>query len=317
MDKKSFILDKQGQAFTLDVMLALVIITIIMGISADAIDIASYKATDYSARFSLERVTTDTADMLIKTPGSPDNWEYRIMNLTMPGLALIDPTGRVIPNTLCMRKINALKNNYNSLVYGKVLPQGVNSSLMIYPTNPSLSPLEIMNNSPEKAVEVVVANRTVVFDFLDVKAVVYNNTHKKNYSETICPNHDHSQPSGKWACQHFNITLSELNSTDFYVITVPVNIGDGSSSWIIDRPEKNSTGTEERFSSTPLNVTGNISKLLGNDTKGVLWFHVRTPGNKDRNFDAYIVSVPKEIPIEHVSFNLTPEPWFFVLQVWY
>lgn len=318
MDKRCFILDKQGQAFTLDVMLALVIITIIMGISADAVDIASYKATDYSARFSLERVTTDAADMLIKTPGSPDDWESGITNLTTPGLALIDPTGRVIPNTLSVKKINVLKNNYNSLIYGKVLPQGVNSSLRIYPTNPSLSPIEIMNNSPEKAVEVAVANRTVVFDFLDVEAVVYNNTHKKNYSETICPNHNHSQPSGKWACQHFNITLSELNSTDFYILTVPANIGDNSPSWIIDRPEKGlDDGNGEKFSSTPVNVTGNISNLLGNDTKGVLWFHVRTPGNKDRNFDAYIVSVPKEVPIEHVSFNLTPEPWFFVLQVWY
>jgi len=308
MDKKEFILDNQGQAFTLDVMLALVIITIIIGISADAIDIASYKSADYLARFSMERVSNDAADMLIKTPGSPDNWESSIItHLTTPGLALIDLTGRIIPNTLSLKKINALKNNYTLLIDGKVLPHGVNSSLMIYPSNPSLSPIIIMNRSPENAVEVAVANRTVIFDFLDIEAAVYNN------STTICHNH----VGLNWTCQYFNITRSELDSRNFYVITVPANIGNNSSSWIIDRPATNSTGTERNFSSTPINVNEKISNLLGNDTKGVLWFHVRTPRNKDRNFNAYIVSVPKEVPKEHVSFNLTPEPWFFVLSIWY
>ncbi|MGZ7118900.1 MAG: hypothetical protein ACXVH2_04265, partial [Methanobacterium sp.] len=80
--KNKFKDDEVGQAFTLDVMLALIIITVIMGISADAMDMASYKTSDFSARFTLERVTNDAADMLIKTPGSPDNWELGFNNLT-------------------------------------------------------------------------------------------------------------------------------------------------------------------------------------------------------------------------------------------
>jgi hypothetical protein len=323
MRKNSFVGDNIGQAFTLDVMLALVIITTILGISADAIDIASYKSTDYSSRFSLERVTTDAADMLIKTPGSPDDWEFGISNSTTPGLALIDSkTGDVIPNTLSVKKIITLKNNYNSMIYGKVLPLGVNSSMMIYPSNSSLSPIEIMKNNPKNAAEVAVANRTVTIDSLDVKTVIYNNTHKKASSEEICPNPDHSTESNgnsKWACNYFNISLSELNSTDFYIITDPANIGDNSPSWILNRPEKgvnNENG--EKFNSTPININEKILNLLGNDTKGVLWLHVRTPGNKDRNFDAYIVSVPKGTNQTQVSANnLNPEPWFFVLQVWY
>jgi len=316
MDKRNFILDKQGQAFTLDVMLALVIIILILGISADAIDTASYKSTDYAARFSLERVTTDAADMLIKTPGSPDNWESGITLLTTPGLAQVDSrTGKVTSNTLSMGKIIALRNKYNSLIYGRVLPHGVNSSLMIYPADPALSPIEIKRNVPVNALEVAVANRTVTFDFLDVKAVIY-----RNHSGAICPNLNHQNPGdgSRWVCQYFNVISSELNSTDFYVITVPANIGDNSS-WIIDRPEKASVnnGTGQAFSSTPINVTGQISSLLGSDNKGVLWFHVRTPGGIDRNFDAYIVSVPKGTPLSHVSFNPNPEPWFFVLRVWY
>jgi hypothetical protein len=323
MRKNSFIDDDKGQAFTLDVMLALIIITIIMGISADAMDFASYKSSDYSSRFSLERVTTDAADMLIKTPGSPDDWEKYGNEFITPGLAEIDSeTGKVIPNTLSVKKINKLINIYNYTIYGTILPQGVNSSLIIYPSNPSLSPIEIMKNDPKNAVDVAVANRTVTFDPLNIEVVIYNDTHKIKYSE-ICPNPDHSsvesEDKPKWACQYFNITLSELNSTDFYILTVPANIGDDSPVWILDRPEKGfDNGNGEKFNPNPVKINEKISSLLGNDTKGVLWFHVRTPGNKDRNFDSYIVSVPQGTPQEQVNVdNLNPEPWFFVLQVWY
>lgn len=324
MKKNRFIEDNTGQAFTLDIMLAMVIITVVLGISADAIDMASYKSSDYSARFSLERVTNDAADMLIKTSGSPDDWESGINNLTTPGLAAIDPkTGKTIPNTLTMEKITALKNNYNSLIYGKVLPECVNSSLIIYPSNLSLSPLEIMKNDPKNAVEVVVANRTVIFNLLDVKTVVYNNAHKGIPSEEICPNSNHlpskSSRKPKWACKYFNVSLIDMNSTDFYIITDPADIGDNSPSFVLDRPEKVfDNGNGEKFSSTPININNRILNLLGNDTKGVLWFHVRTPGNKDRNFDAYIVGVPKGTDQRQVNINsINPEPWFLVLQVWY
>ncbi|MEN4006420.1 MAG: hypothetical protein PQ964_03570 [Methanobacteriaceae archaeon] len=307
MDKEDIILDKQGQAFTLDVMLALVIITIIIGISADAIDIASYKATDYGARFSLERVTNDAADMLIKTPGSPVNWEVDVVGRTRtPGLALVDPRGRAIPNTLSMGKINALRGNYHILMHGRVLPRGLNSSLMIYPSNPSLSPIVIRNASPINATEVAVSNRTVVFrPPSNVEAIIYNNTRGK-----ICPNPGHLPLW--WACQYFNISRDALNTRDFYVMTVPIG---GDASWIIDRPEIGAFGNETSFSSTPINVTGKISNLLGNDSRGVLWFHVRTPGV--RNFDAYVVSVPKGTPQSQVSVNNYPKPWFLILQVWY
>ncbi|HML04414.1 MAG TPA: hypothetical protein VK426_01440, partial [Methanobacterium sp.] len=191
MRKNSMIQDNVGQAFTLDLMLALVIITMILGVSADAMDIASNKATGYSERFSLERVTNDAADMLIKTQGSPDDWKSKIDNSTTPGLAENDSSGKVIPNTLSIKKIIALKNNYDSLIYGKVLPTGVNSSLMIYPSNPSLKPIEIMKNEPKNAAEVAVANRTVTFDPLDIKAVIYTSDHQKDFPKIICPNQDH------------------------------------------------------------------------------------------------------------------------------
>ncbi|WP_414469882.1 hypothetical protein [Methanobacterium sp. ACI-7] len=325
MNKISFNADECGQAFSLDIILALVLITVILGVSADAIDIASHKSSDYSARFSLERVTTDAADMLIKTSGSPDNWEIYSDISATPGLADISPETKIaIPNTLSMKKINSLKNNYNSLIYGKILPYGANSSMIIYPSDASMIPICILNNSPStSASEIAVANRTVLIPLIYLETIIYSNIHKGSIYEEICPNsyHTPTNSSGepKWACKHFNITLSELNTTDFYVITDSADIGDNSPTWIIDRPERASNNeTEEHFSQNAISINQKIVDLLGNDAKGVLWFHVKTPGNKDRNFDAYIVSAPKGTPQEQVNINnLNPTPWFFVLHVWY
>lgn len=330
--------DNKGQVFSLDVMMALIIITVILGVSADAMDIVSYKAQDYSSRFSLERVTTDAADILIKSPGSPDDWEnHNFSSDAVPGLAEKDvQSGKLTPNTLSYWKIAKLKNDYSNLIYGKILPDGSNSSMMIYPTNSSLSPLLIMNNKiPANASEVAVANRTVLCDFMYVNVVIGMNAHRNpawplepGFEWEICPHSNltgdikHEQPDFKtgkpgWACHHFNITQKDLNSTDFYVITDPGSLSDNSARWIIDRPE-NMGYDERKFSSTPIIVNDKIAAVMGNDTETVLWFHILTNGDPKDSFDGYIVGVPKGAPIDQVNFNyLNPQPCFFVLQVWY
>ena len=56
-----------------------------------------------------------------------------------PGLAKKDiTTGRTIPNTLTFRKINKLSKVYKDVIPGKILPDGVNSAMYIYPANSSI-----------------------------------------------------------------------------------------------------------------------------------------------------------------------------------
>lgn len=329
MEKRSFKYDSWGQVFSIDAMLALIIVTLILGVSADAMDIASYKAQEYSLRFSLERTTADAADMLIKSPGCPDKWEnYKFSFGTVPGLAKKE-TGKVVSNTLSIKKISKLKNNYNMFMYGKILPYGVNSSMIIYPTNPSLSPLVIMNNTiPSSACEVAVANRTVLCDFMCMNVVIGMNAYhnptlpaKQGLEWEICPQLDHKPPdfhTGKsgWICHHFNVTRDDLNSTDFYIITDPVSVAN-SAGWSIDRADAQ-VDCKEKFSNRPIHVNDKIEAAMGNDTKAVFWFHIFTSGNPRDSFDAYIVSVSKGTPLDQVKLEyLDPQPCFFVLQVWY
>jgi hypothetical protein len=55
--------DNSGQVFSIDLLFALVIITVIMGMSANAMDIAGGKIVDYSAGRSLDRIATRTRRM--------------------------------------------------------------------------------------------------------------------------------------------------------------------------------------------------------------------------------------------------------------
>lgn len=325
MRKKDFKKDNKAQIFSLDVLLALIIIVVILGISADAMDMVSYKAQDYSSRLSLERITADAADTLIKSSGSPDKWEeYRISGSTVPGLAKKE-ANQTVPNTLSFLKILKLKDNYAPLMYGGLLPYCVDSSMVIYPIDLSLSPIIVMNDTvPESASEVAVANRTVLCEFMHISAVVKIGRHKDQHGlgeqeieGEVCPQTGHNSKTGDrgWTCHHFNVTGGDLNSTDFYVVTDPAYVVD-SARWGIDRADAPGD-CNEKFNSGPVLVNDKIWNVMGNNTKAVLWFHVLEGDSRD-SFDSYVIGVPRGTPLDDVKLSyLGPQPCFFVLKVWY
>lgn len=339
MKVKKLVDGDDGQVFSIDMMFAFIIITVIIGVSANAMDMVSYRMQDYSSRFSIERVTTDAADILIKTPGSPEDWEKcRYQYDMVPGLAEIDvKNDRTVPNTLSLTKISKLGYRYPDLMNEKILPKRVNSSMIIYPANTALLPMVIWNDTlPADASEIAVANRTVLCDFLSANVVISMNTHgnpahpaETGFGWEICPhvnltgNLGHQQPilndtgTPGWACHHFNVTIEDLQVYDFYVITDPEELSDNSARWIIDRPG-NMTNDQQQFSDRPILVNDEILQVLGTETEATLWFHVFKCGNPKKIFDAYIVSVQKGIPPDQVKLSyLNPQPCFFVLKVWF
>ena len=316
--------DTRGQAFSLDVLLALVVVVVVIGVSASAVDLVSYKIQDYSSEHSFERVTGDTADILIKTPGSPADWEsYDCGDSVTPGLAEVDAeTCSTMPNTLSMGKISKLSSNYENLM-GNILPNGTDSRMAIYPVDTSLPPVVIHNKTHHAASEIAVANRTVLCDYRCMTAFVSINCCdpsgdvQAGHGWEICP-HEHERPDFKtgkpgWICRQFTVKSQDLNFTDFYVLSTSVSAY--GSGWIIDSPGDMSSD-KQNFASGPVNVNARISELLGNNTKAFLWFHVDT-GDDLKPFDAYVLAVPKGTPPSKVSKDyLKPQPAFFILEVW-
>lgn len=327
--------ENRGMVFSMDLMLALIIITVVLGVSADAMDVAGWKIQDYSYANSLERITIGAADMLIKNPGSPENWEESgdFRGIT-PGLAEVDPvTMEVRPNTLSVRKINSLKESYDELMRGRVIPPYCKSSLTISPVDQSMEPVTMGELNLSSSTDAIVVNRSVLCNFFNtttlvfIDAMKYNSSLPENSYEYKCPHHgiegksdhlnvDYVNKKPGWTCYPFKVTRSMLNSTDFYVMTDPDEISDSSALWIIDCPE-NITEDAHFFSNSPILVNDMVGECLGNRTTAVLWLHVFSCGSPEKTFNTYLAGFPKDTPMEMVKTQyLNPQPCYFIFRLY-
>ncbi|MFQ5976279.1 MAG: hypothetical protein ACE5J5_08200, partial [Candidatus Hydrothermarchaeales archaeon] len=99
---------RRGQLFAIDLLLALVPLTIMLGMSANAFSGVALQVQDYANIYSLHRKTNDAADILIKSPGTPLNWSSTVPP-TVSGLAYYDnSTGTSYTNRIYFPKIPAL-----------------------------------------------------------------------------------------------------------------------------------------------------------------------------------------------------------------
>lgn len=95
----------KGQVFTTDMIFALILVAAFVSISTQAYGIASEGIRSHSTRYSLERMTNDVADVLVKTGGDPIDWETQLENLETLGLAKVGRENKSIVNYLDEGKI--------------------------------------------------------------------------------------------------------------------------------------------------------------------------------------------------------------------
>jgi hypothetical protein len=327
---KKLFKDKKGMVFSIDVMMALILVAITIGMSANALDIVNFKITDYSAGKSLDRIAVDSAEILINTPGS-SNWEDS--NNTMfvtPGLAEDNNGSKNSTNTLSIKKISQLKENYYPMMRN-ILPKEGHSSLIIYPTHNNINPIEVNNETPiQSKSDIAVVNRTVLVKFADYKILTIicnHNWNNSGNSSEICPHYNlnnitkHFKPvynnnTPGWSCRYFKITQNDLNTTDFYILTEPALISDNSAKWELDRPDHLNEKLEN-FGPSPQLINDKIQEIIDGDPETLIWVHVFSSADTVNTFNTYIIGVPKGTSPEKVRIEyLNPQPCFFVLKVW-
>ncbi|HMK53506.1 MAG TPA: hypothetical protein VK444_01880 [Methanobacteriaceae archaeon] len=335
MVKKGLKSIEMGQILSIDLMLALILITVLLGVSADAMDLISSRMDDNTYAGALERITAENVNVLINTPGIPENWEEgrQLMQVVKPGLADVNlQTGSTVNKTLSMKKILKLKDNYRELINGKIVPSGFNSNIIFYPVNNSLESIQIGDIEPKTAGDVFVINRTVMcnYEIADTMVAIVSSEKKDlflNSSSVVCPhcnlsgniqhpyNESISLKSG-WKCQPFIITQTDINANDIYLMTDPPLLKDTSACWIVDST-KNMTDSREKFGSSPIRLNDRISTLTGENTNSTIWIHVYSSGSSDEIFDVYIAKFPKGTPYEQIKTQyLTPQPYYLIFKVW-
>jgi hypothetical protein len=103
---------ERGQVFTLDMLFALILVTLAIGYSGQALEQATRQTGDYTARYSLERIANDAAEVLVKTLGRPHNWEENVQALETLGLteSAAGDAEKPAQNTLMARKLSELRD---------------------------------------------------------------------------------------------------------------------------------------------------------------------------------------------------------------
>ncbi len=108
---KLFSRDSRGLAFSMDMLIALIPITIIIGMAAVSMDDMSYRSQSVMQFSSLDRVAADSADALVESSGTPVDWENK-GTAKIPGLARFDYSkNSTEENVLSFSKISAFKES--------------------------------------------------------------------------------------------------------------------------------------------------------------------------------------------------------------
>lgn len=165
-------MDRRAQLFTLDLLLALVPLTIALGMSANAISGVAAQIYQYAETYSDMRKANDAMDALIKSPGVPVDWELDVSSLQIVGIAAWDSTkGKPISNYIDAWKLYLLNNSDVKPKLDELLGT-TNYNLSIYIHN--LSAYEIINFSlpsvgsepPTNATNMVGVERIMLVDNL-------------------------------------------------------------------------------------------------------------------------------------------------------
>lgn len=101
--------NSRGFAFTLDLLLAIIPITIILGMAAADMDNILYTMETTVFQGSTDRAASDTVNALLETSGDPINWEQTGSPPNIAGIAYYDPLkGTPVKGIISSLKLNAL-----------------------------------------------------------------------------------------------------------------------------------------------------------------------------------------------------------------
>ncbi len=221
-------MNEHGQVFTLDVFLALALTALIVSYSGFALEQARRQAEGYVLRYSLERTANDAADVLIKTLGSPENWQENIGRLETLGLTE-EARGEPVRNTLSIVKLGWLRDlsradnwaaqrNENAVEAVKALFGGSkNFEINVYDSDGgerwSIWPgwdAPGAASGVENSLEVVVVQRPIV-----VRSGAGIRGEAKGLQHLV------AGPGGKDYVLDFLVKPGELDAFDWYVLLKP------------------------------------------------------------------------------------------------
>ncbi|MCK9150655.1 hypothetical protein [Methanobacterium alcaliphilum] len=295
--------DSRGFAFSLDLLLALIPITIILGMAAANMDSMYYLTQETTFQTSLDRVGADTVKSLLETSGQPYDWQT-LGNPYSPGLATYDSRAKApIPNYIDPAKLGALNTTLMQEMVGS--PYGYYINITTVNNNSQYYSLGTYNGSASNIVRIERLVRLSKFTIVSQGVGIRYNKQPRDYSNPPNP---------------FQTNIAYNNAYDYYVLVYNKDITSASveiNNIAVVRQNDFQGGTT--FIRKKIDPAVYGSTILKNatqlqDNSVVLKQVASKPGS---NLDVYIIRVPKGTPENLIDLEGTkPIAGRFVFYIW-
>ncbi|NYB52871.1 MAG: hypothetical protein HVN35_09985 [Methanobacteriaceae archaeon] len=287
--------DSGGYALSLDILLALIPLTLVLGMVAADMDNVMYQMQDVIYRGSTERVAADTMNTLLTTSGDPPYWETDVSSLKVPGLARYDNSSKTPRKYyLLPRKVSTITSAQIQNMLGDQYGYSLNISSISSGVN-VLKRGTLNDSSVDPAAkDVVRVERIVLYASYEIVSEAVN-----------------IRGTGKPLTIEGNTfqTNKQFNALfDYYVYVNSTGTTPVTSAWVdinsvtVVKPNDFSGGTNPVVklidpAEYGSNVLKNETQLLDNLVT------IRLAGSPTDKMNVYILQVPKGTPPSEISLT--------------
>ena len=259
------VLKNSSQLFTVDLLLALVPLTIVLGLSANAMSGLTSQVLGYSEWYSHNARVNNALEVLIKTPGEPPNWSASYPPQVPAVLGLANYTADAEPYVLDDRKVGMLNYSVGGTpLYQLAIPRLLGGNFSYYnltfagaTENTSNLSISFASGSRGEVSSIYAAQRLAMFEL--EKIVNRVDEISRLSGENLCYEAGGGVGAPKIYYMSFTVGNGDLSSYDYwlvgekeasdnvqsdawlydsaYVFSQPGNITD--CSWITGTPDYN------------------------------------------------------------------------------
>ncbi len=306
--------DSRGLAFSFDMLLALIPITLVLGLVAANMGNIMYDTQDLVYRSSAERAAQDTTNALLKTSGDPYNWEaLSSSQVKSIGMAKYDPQNKLPREyVLSVDKVGAVTPSMVQNILGNQYSfQMLITTPVVGGDQRTIINMTSGGNTKTKdtASDVVAVERIVTISEFEIVAELYN-VRLTGQPITLT--------------EYFPTNKAYLDVFDYYVYVDNADLV--SSGWA----EINGVSGNERVIPTSafpipagsppylVRKIDPVTHKLKNETDLQMnKIETRLAGSPGDTADVYVIRVPKGTPIEKITpENVKGVKSKFVLYVW-
>lgn len=280
----------------IEITIILIVILMIFAVILNTIENTSEKIIKTQETNNMEKLISEVADNLINNPGKPDNWnEYRE---GIPGLAIVNDAGQIIPNSVSYSKLIALGKDYDKLVYENLFDSKIHSSIELIPHESSIASVKI--GEYEEGNNIFSVNRLVKCDF-------YKNYVMHDFENDGNCNKHHNPDEN--SCFNFKIFPGNLRKSDYYLLVDDSEKHDLNyiveTTRMVKGPSWDLTGSNKIYLNDMINFY--------DDDDAIVFVHLDKPNAK-----AVLVSVPKDFDENNLKYDyFKPTDCEFILTAWY